>query len=410
MICPNCGAQIPEEAPNCPACGVVFTYDSQAPAEDTYQPALAQEQVFADQQPDQQPEQQPEQQPDQQPNKKSPLPIVIGVVAGLAIIGIIAYFALGMFGMGFGATSRARVVSHASQASESASDPDSGKKADYGYDRDDNGNLRTFSLDRAYNDGDEFHVKIYYTFDDDGVPQSLKVVATEDDAEDDADEVDDDSDDDAEADDADDTDDTDDAADSDTLLVNIASVKDAQGRVSELTYTTDDFDYVIVASYEYFGDTRNVKTLTYRTTERPESDLFSWNLLIFTTYLSFGDAAPLIDLASDCLSSDEDCTITFAEDGKVVSYNEYDYDSDSGEGSVVTTDLETPDKASRKSSTFTSDAFSYDSTTFTYDEAGDVQHIEFKDDDSDNVNTEDFEYATINNASPWIQTVSRLYY
>ena len=316
-------------------------------------------------------------------------------MAGLVVIGIIAYFVLGMFGISGGAG--ARVISHAKQTSESPSDPESGQKADYGYDRDDKGNLRTFSIDRVYNDGDEFSAKIYYVFDDDGVPLSLKVVA-----EDDEEETDD-------IDDIDDTDDEDDE-DEDTLTINIASVKDNKGRVSELTYTGDDIDYVIVASYEYYGDTRNVKTLTYRTTERPESDFLGWNLLIFETYLSFGDVAPLIDLAGDCLSYDEECTITFAEDGKVLTFNEYDYDYETENGSVVITELETPERASRKSTTFSSDAFAYDNTTFTYDEAGDVKHIEYKDDDSDEVNSEDFEYATINSASPWIQTISRLYY
>ena len=467
MYCPNCGAQNPDGATNCLSCGAVFTYGSQAQAQNIYQPAqqvesqqaspyqpqqasayqqtqtyqqqtqpYQQAQPYQQTQPYQQQSQpyqqtqsyqqaQPYQQQGQpyqqaqsyqtqepQPQKKkSALPIIIGVVAAVAIIAVLVFVAFGnlgssLFGSILGTGATARVYSHVASASESESDPESGQKADYTYDRDDRGNLRTLAIDRVYNDGDEFHGKIYYVFDDDGVPLSLKVVAESDDNEE-VDDVDDDADDvDDDADDADDADDEDD----DTLTVNVASVKDDKGRVTKLTYTCDDIDYVIEATYEYYGDTRSVKTLTYRTTERPESDFLSWNLMIFMSYLSFGDAAPLIDLANDCLYEDEDGVITFAEDGKVLTYCEYEYDSDAGEGGIVVNELNTPEKATRKSTTFTSDEFAYDSTTFTYDEAGDVTHIEYTDEDDDEINTEDFEYATINNASPWIQTISPLYY
>ena len=421
MICPNCGAQIQDGVPSCPSCGVVFTYGSQVPTQSAYQqpqqPAQqqpyqqyqqqpAQQQPYqqyqqqpAQQQPYQQYQQQPYEQYQQQPvkqqqPKKSPLPIILAIVGALAVIGIIAFVAINMFGA---PGSSARVISHAEQSSVNSSDSEDGLTSKFSYDRDDRGNLRVFAIDREYTDGDSFHAKIYYTFDDDGVPQSMEIVPEEDDDEEEADTDEDD----AESDDVDDDDDDDDGP----VTVNVAAVKDGAGRVTELTYTSDDFEYVIMAKYEYYGDTRNVQSITYSTPERPESDFLSWDLLILETYLSFGDIAPCIDYALSNLYEDEECKITFAEDGKAMSYDDSDEEETDG---IVT--FETPNKEDRKSTEYSTDAFSYDSTTFTYDEFGDVSSIAYKDDDSDESHTETFEYATIANASPWVQTISRLYY
>ena len=108
----------------------------------------------------------------------------------------------------------------------------------------------------------------------------------------------------------------------------ISSSKDDLGRVISMRYENAE-GVATTASYEYYGNTDKIESITYH----PESagdyeDIFadidnpmSPAMDALFPYIAMGDCAPFVTLALPNLRNCIDCSITFDEDGALVSYD-----------------------------------------------------------------------------------------
>lgn len=282
----------------------------------------------------------------------------------VAIVGVaIAGFLNDWFGLGLSG----EVIRVVSEVNTGTITGDNSSYLTSSYQRDNQGNLERI-IDRSKSDGAASSVW-EFSFDSDGVPCSA------------------------------------------TETITISSSKDDLGRVVFMRHENPE-GVVITASYEYFGDTDKISSITYHPNSAGDyAEMFadidnpmSPAVSSLYPYIAMGDCAPFVSLALPNLMNCADCCITFNEDGKLVSYDS------TGEAQLAD-DIDHACKsyASMPVTTRRDDVLGRCKSSVVLDDDGMVSSVSTTWLDKEQSSNLGIEYITVEEPSRWIATVGRLH-